>query len=572
MASQPPTPMTTTTTTLTLTKTAEANTTPYPPCIFKTAEEQHLYRRLKTIYERHSATWDQDARDAWPSIVKRASLKASTVKKVMSHTLARTLTDENLTWAHVVVLRVIFKSKLFTSQKMLKIIRRKYPAANFNTFSYREDYKPHAPDKPGSATAEPADEDMDDAPTKETTAVEEGVATPKARRAAAAAAAARSRNMTTVRDSAEKTELPMEEQSTERRIVEGEDQDGRDRERVADPAGSFKAARNDGQRRTRASIRRGEMATIKRANTRSQRSETKKNAQVGRDSTVPAILDGQETTQSAPNDASTMTTRDSEGKQQRPRARTSPEPLATGGSARPQPRHVAGEPGRIDSEIKQEVTERSPSSCPLNRPSTPEHKPVIIPNETYAWTVTRTVEPQHHNPFHAAPISSEDDHYPPLHAPLRYFGGREQSRFVRNGRYGFEARPAATAAANANANGPTHSPAASAAAAAADSLAIPLSDFFLAKAKETEAFCRAFRAAEEKKRRLTSFSTPRGGHEVALTSQTMRLDETLKRMAKKLADQDHALARITSTMTHERALRIALQERLESLERTVGRA
>ncbi|KAK5992593.1 hypothetical protein PT974_06007 [Cladobotryum mycophilum] len=149
---------------------------PYPPCIFTTLPERQLYLRLKTVYEKHFQTWDKESRDAWPGLVERASLRPTTSKKVTSHKIVKSLTERNVTWAHVVLLRVIFKENLFTSHKVIKIIRHKYPSANFNTFAYNEIYKTNRtaeiPEPMGEKNKMPksddrvTDEDRDGSPSR----------------------------------------------------------------------------------------------------------------------------------------------------------------------------------------------------------------------------------------------------------------------------------------------------------------------------------------------------------------------------------------------------------------------
>lgn len=93
------------------------------------------------MYEEHCDTWDAEARDAWPVVVEHASLAPSTIGKITNHYITRHMVNNGVTWAHVVALRIMYEKQLYKSRKMMRLIRDKYPNANFEAFSYSEDYK-----------------------------------------------------------------------------------------------------------------------------------------------------------------------------------------------------------------------------------------------------------------------------------------------------------------------------------------------------------------------------------------------------------------------------------------------
>ncbi|KAH0489180.1 hypothetical protein TgHK011_009621 [Trichoderma gracile] len=115
----------------------------YPPCLYQTPEEKKLYKKLKDAYLEHYTTWDAESREVWPYIVEHASLPKSTLGKITNHTIARNMMGTKVTWAHVVALRIIYKTQIFKSKKLMKLIRDKYPRGNFNTYVFREEYKRH---------------------------------------------------------------------------------------------------------------------------------------------------------------------------------------------------------------------------------------------------------------------------------------------------------------------------------------------------------------------------------------------------------------------------------------------
>ncbi|KAL7929443.1 hypothetical protein V8C35DRAFT_331673 [Trichoderma chlorosporum] len=112
----------------------------YPPCLFASAEEKRLYQRLKDAYLANYSTWDTEARQTWPYIIEHASLAPSTINKITNHAITRHMTNTRVTWGHVVALRVIYKARLFKSKKLMRLIRGKYPRANFNSYAYSEEY------------------------------------------------------------------------------------------------------------------------------------------------------------------------------------------------------------------------------------------------------------------------------------------------------------------------------------------------------------------------------------------------------------------------------------------------
>ncbi|PNP55328.1 hypothetical protein THARTR1_04470 [Trichoderma harzianum] len=113
---------------------------PYPPCMFTSPEEKTLYKRLKEAYMANCKTWDDEACEAWPHLVEHASLAPSTIGKITNHWITRNMTSNKVTWAHYVALRIIYKGLLFKSKKMMRLIRSKYPRANFSSYAYNEDY------------------------------------------------------------------------------------------------------------------------------------------------------------------------------------------------------------------------------------------------------------------------------------------------------------------------------------------------------------------------------------------------------------------------------------------------
>lgn len=85
-------------------------------------------------------TWDDEACEAWPHLVEHASLAPSTIGKITNHWITRNMTSTQVTWAHYVALRIIYKGLLFKSKKIMRLIRSKYPRANFSSYAYSDDY------------------------------------------------------------------------------------------------------------------------------------------------------------------------------------------------------------------------------------------------------------------------------------------------------------------------------------------------------------------------------------------------------------------------------------------------
>ncbi|KAL7807772.1 hypothetical protein V8C44DRAFT_351192 [Trichoderma aethiopicum] len=113
----------------------------YPPCLYHTPEEKKLYKKLKDVYLENYTTWDAESREAWPYIVEHASLPKSTLGKITNHSITRNMLGTKVTWAHVVALRIIYKTQIFKSKKLMKLIRDKYPRSNLNIYVFHEDYK-----------------------------------------------------------------------------------------------------------------------------------------------------------------------------------------------------------------------------------------------------------------------------------------------------------------------------------------------------------------------------------------------------------------------------------------------
>ncbi|KAL6887746.1 hypothetical protein HDV57DRAFT_525971 [Trichoderma longibrachiatum] len=113
----------------------------YPPCLYHTPEEKKLYKKLKDVYLENYTTWDAESREAWPYIVEHASLPKSTLGKITNHSITRNMLGTKVTWAHVVALRIIYKTQIFRSKKLMKLIRDKYPRSNLNIYVFHEDYK-----------------------------------------------------------------------------------------------------------------------------------------------------------------------------------------------------------------------------------------------------------------------------------------------------------------------------------------------------------------------------------------------------------------------------------------------
>lgn len=127
-------------TTETVRQEAEEEEPSYPPCMFTSSAEKMLYKRMKDAYMANYQTWDDESCEIWPHLVEHASLAPSTIGKITNHWITRNMTSTKVTWAHYVALRIIYKGLLFKSKKMMRLIRLKYPRANFSSYAFNEDY------------------------------------------------------------------------------------------------------------------------------------------------------------------------------------------------------------------------------------------------------------------------------------------------------------------------------------------------------------------------------------------------------------------------------------------------
>ncbi|KAK4064671.1 hypothetical protein Trihar35433_8188 [Trichoderma harzianum] len=127
-------------TTKTIGQEAEEEEPSYPPCMFTSSEEKTLYKRMKDAYMANYQSWDDESCEIWPHLVEHASLAPSTIGKITNHWITRNMTSTKVTWAHYVALRIIYKGLLFKSKKIMRLIRFKYPRANFSSYAYSEDY------------------------------------------------------------------------------------------------------------------------------------------------------------------------------------------------------------------------------------------------------------------------------------------------------------------------------------------------------------------------------------------------------------------------------------------------
>ncbi|KYK57480.1 hypothetical protein DCS_04490 [Drechmeria coniospora] len=125
----------------------------YPPCSFKGAGDKALFYKLRRIYEGHGDSWDDESRSAWFQIIPKA--KSSQAKnKVSSHSVARHLTVETVTWAHFCFLKAIFKEQIFGAHKTIKIIQARFPSANLGSYKFDESFRQPVPGaRPASETS-----------------------------------------------------------------------------------------------------------------------------------------------------------------------------------------------------------------------------------------------------------------------------------------------------------------------------------------------------------------------------------------------------------------------------------
>lgn len=156
----------------------------YPSCLHELPKEKQLYRRLQKIYNQYSDTWDDESRSAWFSLIEKATLARTTTTKVSSHGIAKQVgaRPESVTWAHFVILKAIFKQRLFKSKKTLKIIQAKYPSANYSSNAFSESFRQPLPgsELKRKTKPSPAPASMGRSPSKEpaveaTKAIEENM-------------------------------------------------------------------------------------------------------------------------------------------------------------------------------------------------------------------------------------------------------------------------------------------------------------------------------------------------------------------------------------------------------------
>ncbi|ODA79387.1 hypothetical protein RJ55_04980 [Drechmeria coniospora] len=112
-----------------------------------------LLQAAKGIYEGHGDSWDDESRSAWFQIIPKA--KSSQAKnKVSSHSVARHLTVETVTWAHFCFLKAIFKEQIFGAHKTIKIIQARFPSANLGSYKFDESFRQPVPGaRPASETS-----------------------------------------------------------------------------------------------------------------------------------------------------------------------------------------------------------------------------------------------------------------------------------------------------------------------------------------------------------------------------------------------------------------------------------
>ncbi|KAK2590494.1 hypothetical protein QQS21_011827 [Conoideocrella luteorostrata] len=114
--------------------------TKYPPCTRHLPRERKVYEKLQTVYEQNGHTWDDESKTAWFQIIHMASISEKT-RQVSIHPIFRLLVREEITWAHFVVLHVIFQESLLRSNKVMNALYKKYPTADTETYSFKESYK-----------------------------------------------------------------------------------------------------------------------------------------------------------------------------------------------------------------------------------------------------------------------------------------------------------------------------------------------------------------------------------------------------------------------------------------------
>lgn len=113
----------------------------YPSCTRMDPAEHELYKRLKAIYERYSDTWDEESKATWFQTMPRASITVTNTNAVRGNAIAKLLNFREATWADFVILHVMYQKRLFNSKRTMAIFVKKYPGANFESYSFHESYR-----------------------------------------------------------------------------------------------------------------------------------------------------------------------------------------------------------------------------------------------------------------------------------------------------------------------------------------------------------------------------------------------------------------------------------------------
>ncbi|TWU76370.1 hypothetical protein ED733_006410 [Metarhizium rileyi] len=113
----------------------------YPPYHGHRQDEIELYKRLRTIYEKHSNTWDEESQTSWFQLIPQISITRTNRCNITSHKIARLLEVGEITWAHFVILHAIYKDRLFSSKKIIRILLNKYPSANLDSYAFQKSYQ-----------------------------------------------------------------------------------------------------------------------------------------------------------------------------------------------------------------------------------------------------------------------------------------------------------------------------------------------------------------------------------------------------------------------------------------------
>lgn len=114
----------------------------YPSCPLSLTqpEDKDLFARLKTMYERHSGTWDKETKDSWFWLLPLAMFQRTNQDTMSSHPISKPRTEQPLTWAYVVILRELYPLKFFASKKLRGRIRAKYPGVNLDMHTFSSDF------------------------------------------------------------------------------------------------------------------------------------------------------------------------------------------------------------------------------------------------------------------------------------------------------------------------------------------------------------------------------------------------------------------------------------------------